>query len=121
VATLDIEQMVKEMQAAVTSGVMEMDKFIADVRHSAEDVGRISEQLTHIIEQVQALSPQFEIVNVAMEEQSENSQAINTAVLHLHDEMQQTTESLHESFQAIGQLNEAAKRLQHEVARFKVG
>jgi len=45
VATLDIDQMVKEMQSAVSAGVMEMDKFIAEVNQSAEDVGRISIQL----------------------------------------------------------------------------
>ena len=33
----DIEEMIKEMQTAVNAGVMEMDKFIAEVRHSAED------------------------------------------------------------------------------------
>ena len=33
VATLDIERMVKEMQYAVSAGVMEMDKFSEQVRH----------------------------------------------------------------------------------------
>ena len=32
VATLEIEQMVRQMQSAVSSGVMEMDKFNEDVR-----------------------------------------------------------------------------------------
>ena len=105
-ATLDIEQMVKEMQSAVTSGVMEMDKFIAEVRNSVEDVGRISTKLTVIINQVQALSPRFEEVNVAM--------------TNLGEEMQQTKDSLHETFFAINQLNEAAKGLQEEVSRFQV-
>ncbi len=106
VATLDIEQMVKEMQSAVSSGVMEMDKFISEVRHSVEDVGKISVKLASIIKQVQALSPSFEQVNVAM--------------AHLSEETQETKTSLHETFAAIEQLNEAAKGLQDEVSRFKV-
>jgi methyl-accepting chemotaxis protein WspA len=120
VATLDIEQMVKEMQSAVSAGVMEMDKFIQDVQHSAEDVERISSQLNRIIEQVQALSPRFEEVNLAMGHQSEHARDINTAMLNLSDEMRQTTESLRESFLAIGQLNEAAGGLQEEMSRFRV-
>ena len=50
------------MQAAVTAGVMEMDRFIAEVRQSVENVGNISVQLSGIIEQVQAISPRFEEV-----------------------------------------------------------
>ncbi|MCP4508483.1 MAG: methyl-accepting chemotaxis protein, partial [Fuerstiella sp.] len=64
VATLDIEQMVQEMQTAVAAGVMEMDKFMAEVRASAGDVEKISTQLTRIIGQVQDLSPSFEDVTV---------------------------------------------------------
>ncbi len=121
VATLDIEQMVQEMQTAVSAGVMEMDKFIGEVKRSVEDVGRISTQLAKIIEQVQALSPSFENVNVAMGQQSANAMEINTSILNLREEMQQTMESLHESYAAIEQLNEAARGLQDEVSRFKVG
>ena len=120
VATLDIDQMVKEMQSAVSAGVMEMDKFIAEVNQSAEDVGRISIQLARIIEQVQALSPSFENVNVSMGQQSENAQKINLAMANLSEEMQQTMDSLRETYGAIEQLNEAARGLQNEVSRFKV-
>ncbi len=120
VATLDIEQMVQEMQSAVSAGVMEMDAFIAEVQKSAENVGRISMQLTRIIEQVQNLSPSFEGVNESMQYQSENAQKINTAMVNLSEEMQQTVESLRESFMAIEQLNDAARGLQDEVSRFKV-
>jgi methyl-accepting chemotaxis protein len=120
IATLDIEQMVKEMQAAVTNGVREMDTFIDLVRHNVDDVGKISAQLNRIIEQVRALSPNFETVNTAMGLQSDNAQKINNEMVTLSEEMQQIIESLHDSFLAIGQLNEAAKGLQNEVCRFKV-
>jgi methyl-accepting chemotaxis protein WspA len=120
VATLDIGQMVQEMQSAVSSGIMEMDKFIAEVRHSAEDVGKISTQMCRIIEQVQALTPSFEHVNVDMEQQSKNAQKINNDMKLLSEEMEQTKITLHETYSAIGQLNEAANNLQQEVSRFKV-
>ena len=120
VATLDIEQMVQEMQSAVAAGVMEMDKFIDEVRRSAEDVSKISAQLTRIIEQVQALSPSFEDVNVATGHQSENAQKINTAMVNLSEGLQETMESLGETYSAIEQLNEATKALQKEISHFKV-
>ena len=120
VATLDIDHMVQEMRSAVSAGVMEMDKFIAEVNRSAEDVGKISSQLTRIIEQVQSLSPSFEDVNVSMGLQSENARKINSSIANLSEDMHTTAESLRESFSAIEQLNEAARSLQDEVSRFKV-
>jgi methyl-accepting chemotaxis protein len=120
VATLDIEQMVEGMQSAVSAGVMEMDKFIAEVKQSVEDVGKISGQLARIIEQVQALSPSFDDVNVAMGHQSENANKANRAVARLSDEIRSTAESLQETFSAIEQLNEAARGLQQEVSHFRV-
>ncbi len=121
VATLDIDRMVQEMQSAVSSGIMEMDKFIAEVRHSAEDVGKISMQLTLIIDQVQALAPNFDEVNGAMGLQSQNGQRINSLMTNLSEEMDQTREALHETYSAIEQLNDAARGLQKEVSRFQIG
>jgi methyl-accepting chemotaxis protein len=120
VATLDIDRMVKEMQSAVSAGVMEMDKFISVVRHSAEDVGEISGQLTRIIEQVKNLSPSFENVKVAMEQQSAHASQINEEISALGEGMRQTADTLQESFQAIAQLNEAARGLQNEVEGFRI-
>jgi CRP-like cAMP-binding protein/uncharacterized protein YoxC len=120
VATLDIARMVQEMQSAVAGGVMEMDKFTAEVQQSVQDVGRISTQLTGIIEQVQELSPSFENVNVAMGHQSQNAQQINTAIVRLDEEMMETMDALHTSYSAIEQLNKAAQDLQKEVSRFQV-
>lgn len=120
VATLDIEQMVHQMQSAVSAGVMEMDKFIAEVRQGAQDVEHISLQLSRIIEQVQMLSPGFEDVNVAMEHQSQQAQEIKGAVQQLSEEMRETKESLHETYSAIEQLKDVALTLQQQVSQFKV-
>ncbi|MFP3910987.1 MAG: methyl-accepting chemotaxis protein [Desulfobacteraceae bacterium] len=120
VATLDIERMVEEMQSAVSTGVMEMDKFIGEVKRSSEDVGKISVQLNNIIEQVKTLSPSFENVNVSMRHQSDSAQKINQSVVRLNEEMKETMASLHETYSAIEQLKEAARGLQDEVSRFKV-
>jgi len=119
-ATLDIKDMVKEMQGAVTSGVMEMEKFMAEVRHGTEDVERISAQFAQIIGQIQDLTPQFERVNEAMQHQSEHAGEINNAVRELGEEMEETRAALQETFAAIGQLNEATGILLSAASQFKV-
>lgn len=120
VATLDIDQMVQEMQSAVSAGVMEMDKFIAEVNRSAEDVNKISIQLSRIIEQVQRLSPSFEEVKESMGQQSENAQNITQTMESFSEEMKETLESLRETHSAIEQINDAARGLHNEVSRFKM-
>ena len=75
IATKDIEYMVKEMQASVSSGVMEMDRFAEGVRRSVADVERIGDQLGLIIDQVKALGPQFESVAQGMHTQVEGAAA----------------------------------------------
>lgn len=120
VATWDIEQMVKEMQSAVSAGVMGMEKFSTEVRQGVDDVRRVGGQLAHIIEQVEHLIPRFEEVHEGMQSQSKGAQQISEAMVQLADSSQQTAESLRQSNGAIVQLNDAARRLQEGVSHFKV-
>lgn len=120
VATLDIEQMVKEMQAAVSAGVMSMEKFSEQVRRSVEDVREVSSQLVHIIEQVQTLTPRFESVHQGMQFQSQGAQQINNAMMQLKEAAQHTFETLQQSNTAIEKLKDAANEQQSGVTKFKV-
>ncbi len=120
VATLDIEQMVAEMQSAVSAGVMEMDKFNAEVRRSVEEMAHIIQQQTQIIEQVQALTPQYETINTGMQMQSEAAGQISESMMQLNEAAQQTAASLHEFTKVIEQLNMASRGLQDEVSHFRV-
>ena len=120
VATYDIEQMVKEMQAAVSAGVMGMDKFSEEVRRGSENVHEVSRQLGTIIQQVQALTPRFDIVVEGMGAQATGAQQISEGLAQLSDSAQQTAESLRHSSVAIEQLNEASAQLQNGVSRFRL-
>ncbi len=120
VATLDIEQMVKEMQMAVSSGVLSMEKFTDQVRSSAEDVNQVSSQLAEIIEQVQEFTPRFENVQQGMHFQAQGAQQITEAMVQLNESAQQSVESIHHSTSAIDLLNEAAQLLQSGVSKFRV-
>ncbi|OGV57901.1 MAG: hypothetical protein A2X45_20840 [Lentisphaerae bacterium GWF2_50_93] len=121
VATLDIVKMVKEMQSAVSSGVMEMDKFSDEVRHCVDNVNNISGKLENIIQQVQALPPKFDTVAEGMEGQHEGAQQITEAMIQLSEAARQTTESLREFNQVTEQLDKASRSLQQELSIFKVG
>jgi methyl-accepting chemotaxis protein WspA len=118
VATLDIENMVKEMQSAVGVGVMEMDKFTNEVRRGVEDVQSISLQLESIIQRVQALTPRFEEVNEGMDAQSQGAQQISEAMVQLSEASSQTAAALRDINGAIGQVNDATLGLRHEMLAF---
>jgi methyl-accepting chemotaxis protein WspA len=120
VATIDIEQMVKQMQSSVSTGVMEMDKFAAEVGKSVEDVANISSQIGQIIEQVQDLTPRFETVSQGMEAQSQGAIQISDAMSQLSNNSMQTAASLREINQAISKLNQVAQGLRQEMSKFKV-
>ncbi len=120
VATLEIEQMVKEMQSAVSTGVMEMDKFTKEVKSGVEDVRTISQQLALIIDQVKALTPSFEDVNQGMEAQSTGAGQISSAMVQLSEQAAQTAQTLAETNRALAQLNDAAQGLRRAVSRFTI-
>ena len=120
VATYDIEQMVQEMQAAVTTGVMGMNKFSEEVRQGVGEVQQISTQLDQIITQVQALTPRFELVNEGVNSQAGGGRQISESLTQLSRTVQQTARSLEESNEAVEQLKDAAYGLRDGVARFKL-
>ncbi|HEY9848029.1 MAG TPA: methyl-accepting chemotaxis protein, partial [Leptolyngbyaceae cyanobacterium] len=119
VATLDIENMVKEMQRAVSTGVMEMDKFTKEVERGVEDVSNISNKLESIIEQVQTLTPRFQQVSGSMEAQSQGAQQISQAILQLTEASSQTVQSLREVNGTIRQLNDVSQNLRQEVLKLE--
>jgi methyl-accepting chemotaxis protein/heme exporter protein D len=121
VATLNIEGMVKEMHSAVSAGVMEMDKFIDQVRRGVEEVARIGGRLGAIINQIQTLTPQFDQVRQGMQVQSEGAEQISHAMVQLSEVASQTKVSLQEFNKATQQLTTAVKDLRQEVSKFKVG
>jgi len=120
VATYDIEQMVKEMQSAVSAGVMGMDKFSEEVRRGMQEVQQVGGQLGQIIQQVQALAPRVESVNEGMQAQATGAEQISQALTQLSEAAQQTVESLRQSGMAIDELNKVSSGLRNGISRFKL-
>ncbi len=121
VATLDIEQMVKQMQTAVSAGVMEIDRFAEEVRSGVGTVERVGGQFTQIISQVKTLSERFDTVNHGMRSQSQGARQIGEAMGQLLDGARQTSVSLREFNAATGSLRDAVSALKQEIAKFNLG
>jgi methyl-accepting chemotaxis protein WspA len=119
VATLEIDSMVREMQSAVASGVMEMDKFTNEVERGAEDVRKISMQIAHTIKKVQSLTPHFQMVNQGMEQQSHNAEQISESMMQLGEASNQTANALREINIVLEQLNDTAGYLRNDVSNLQ--
>ncbi len=120
VSTWDIEQMLKEMQSAVSASVMGMDKFSEEIRRSVGEVRQVTNQLSGVMDQVQKLAPQFDAVLRGMQSQAVGAQQISETMMQLNDATQQTVESLKATSEAVHQLQYAAGDLQTSVANFAV-
>jgi methyl-accepting chemotaxis protein WspA len=120
VSTWDIEQMLKEMQSAVSASVMGMDKFSEEIRRSVGEVRQVTDQLSGVMDQVQKLAPQFDAVLQGMQSQAVGAQQISATMMQLNDATQQTVESLKATSEAVHQLQYAAGGLQTSVANFAV-
>ena len=120
VSTWDIEQMLKEMQSAVSASVMGMDKFSEEIRRSVGEVRQVAEQLSSVMDQVQKLTPQFDAVLQGMQSQAIGAAQISDTMMQLNDATQQTVESLKATSEAVHQLQYAAGDLQSSVSNFAV-
>jgi methyl-accepting chemotaxis protein len=119
-ATLDIEQMVQQMESAVSAGVMEMDRFSDHVRRTVHDVAEISQQMSRIIEQVNSNCESFERVNEGMRSQSEGADQISESMAMLTTNANQTMEVMREYAQAADGLQHAIASLKSSIATFQL-
>jgi methyl-accepting chemotaxis protein WspA len=120
VSTWDIEQMLREMQSAVSASVMGMDKFAEEIRRSVGEVRHVAEQMSGMMDQVRKLSPRFDLVLQGMQSQAVGASQISETMMQLSDASQQTVDSLKATSEAVHQLQYAAGDLQQSVATFAV-
>ncbi len=118
VATYDIEQILKDMQSAVSASVMGMDKFSEEIRRNVDDVRRIGEQLTRLIEQIQVIGPRFESVHEGIQAQSAGTDQISQAMAQFSEGMRQTVQAIGRSQQSVELLAGTVQDMQSVVRRF---
>jgi methyl-accepting chemotaxis protein WspA len=120
VASLDIEQMVREMQRSVSAGVMEMDKFAGQVRSSVSEIGDVSAKLGEIISAVHGINDRFGQVTEGMRSQSQGAAQIREAMIRLAEGASRTASSLDDFNRATTHLRGAVGDLKEEVSRFTI-
>jgi methyl-accepting chemotaxis protein WspA len=120
VATLDIDLMVRQVQAAVAAGVMEMDRFRARAGSCLAQAAEVSRQIGQALEQAHVLNERFQMVNAGMGQQTEGARQIGEAIVQLADSVKQVSVAVKEFSSAAGGLRDAAQGLQREVGEFTV-
>ncbi|MBL8875503.1 MAG: methyl-accepting chemotaxis protein [Phycisphaerae bacterium] len=119
-ATLDIDETVKQMQSAVSTGVMEMDRFSDEVRRGVRVVASAGTTLTEIIDRVNRSTESFRQVSESMQAQSEGAEQISQAMTSLTSNAHQTMQSVQESGRAAADLQSAIGVLRVAVAKFQL-
>lgn len=120
VATLDIENMVRHMQDAVSAGVMHMDKFSEEVRTGVARIAELSGQMGQIIEEVHAVGDRFRQVNDGVRNQALGANQINEAMMQVTEGAQQARASIEEYRRAAEHLRSSIESINQEVNQFKV-
>jgi methyl-accepting chemotaxis protein WspA len=113
-STKDIERMVRDMQAAVASGTMEMDRFRNEVSGRIGEVADVSEKLGRIIEPVQSVT-----VHDGMQAQSAGARQIRDAMESLRADAGESAASLAANTASLAELRGAIVELNAEAARFR--
>ena len=106
-ATLDIEKMVQQMQAAVSGGVMEMDRFSEQVRRGVTTVGDVGLRLTKVIDQVSGVESSFSEVTEGMQQQAQGADQIRQAMDGLSQSASRAQDATSEFSSASESLREA--------------
>jgi len=118
-STKDIERMVRDMQAAVASGTMEMDRFRNEVSGRIGEVAEVSEKLGRIIEPVQTVTRALETVHEGMQAQSEGARQLRDAMEQLRADAGESA-AAHTVFStSLAELRRAIAELNSEAARFR--
>ena len=120
IATFDIEQMVQDVQTAISSAVMGIDKFVGDTRKNADEIRLIAEQLGDVIEQVEVLKPQIDVLTEGIDVQTLGAKQISEAINQLNVATQQNAEAISQTSTTISQLHQAAMLLQEGASRFRL-
>ncbi len=110
-ATLDIEKMVQQMQAAVSGGVIEMDRFREQVRRGVTPVGDVGLRLIKVIDQASGVESSFCEVTEGMQQQAQGADQIRQAMDGLTQSASRAQDATSEFSQSAAALRESIMSL----------
>ena len=119
-ATLDIESTVRQMQGAVSGGVMEMDRFSEQVRRGVDHVGGVGQRLTAVIDRVGRAEAQFAEVTEGMHSQVEGAEQIRQSMDALAMTAARAREATGEFAQAASTLQDSLTQLRAAIGLFRL-
>ncbi|MBU6276850.1 MAG: methyl-accepting chemotaxis protein [Planctomycetes bacterium] len=119
-ATKDIERMVRDMQAAVASGTMEMDRFRNEVSARITEVSQVSEQLGQIIEPVKSVTQSLDTVHDGMRTQAQGVRQIRDAMEKLRIGAEDSAASTEVFARSLGELRRSIGEINGEASRFLI-
>lgn len=120
VASSNIENIVRQMQSSVNSGVMEMDRFGAKMRQSSKIIMETADMLARAVSDIEAIGPQFEGIASGIGELSENARRISATMLELSDSSVRARDRISEFRAAVKSLDAVSVSVLEAVARFKI-
>jgi methyl-accepting chemotaxis protein len=119
VATEDIERLVRDMQAAVAGGTMEMDRFRNEVAGRVDEVSRIGERLGAIVDPVRAVTTAADAVYEGVRSQAAGVRQIRGAMEGLTEAADSSRSALDLFSRLLSQMRSAIVDLNTEAARFR--
>ena len=119
-ATKDIERMVRDMQSAVSSGTMEMDRFRNEVSTRIQQVTDVSRQLAGIVVPVQSVTQALDHVHNGMENQNAGARQIRDSLERLRVGAGQSASAVEAFVTAMNQLRASVAEINDELVRLRV-
>lgn len=120
VAALNIEDMITEMQVAVSEGGDTIIKYMGKSQNSAEKTAHIIDRLSVLIDRTNELPEKIFIANIGMKQQSESAVQIDESMQQLNSAAIQTRNTIIEFNSATEKLNESVRDLTSELKNFSL-
>ena len=118
-AASDIENAVRQMQSAVNSGVMEMDRFGASMRQSLKIILETADSLSRVVGDIEGIGPKFENIAGRIAGMSDSAKRISRTMLELSENSARARDTVTEFKSATFTLDSTSASLLDEVSRFK--
>jgi methyl-accepting chemotaxis protein len=119
-AALDIERIVREMEAAVASGAMEMDRFGDQVRRSVAEARDLRQGVNEVIVSIEESTRSFGTVQQGMSQQAIGAAQISGAMSGLQANADASAEAARESTRAAEALHRSIRTLDTAVSAFRL-
>jgi len=118
-ATLQIEEIVRDMQSGVEEAVREAGETRVQVAEGVEQAGHIGRELGGIMEEVGQLTSRFEQIRKLVAEQATDTEAIQSSIQQVNSGAEGLSSSSSEFSEVAAQLQDAIDGLRTDVSSLR--